>query len=144
MRKELQAEIERLEIGRSVHLPGLVTPASDYLSDFDAFVLPSLEEGTSNALLEAMAVGLPCVASDIASNREVITPGVTGLLAPLNDTHRLAESLLQVLRDEALRRRLSTNAQTAVRRTFRPENMTAENEQVYRSLVSLPRIQEAR
>jgi glycosyltransferase involved in cell wall biosynthesis len=138
LRKELEAEIEKLGIGPYVHLPGLVTPASDYLRDFDVFVLPSLEEGTSNALLEAMAIGLPCVASDIASNREVITPGETGLLAPLNDTHQLAESILQVLRDEALRRKLSTNAQTTVGRTFRSENMAAQNEQLYRSLLVVP------
>jgi glycosyltransferase involved in cell wall biosynthesis len=56
---------------------GRMSPANAFLADLDVFVLPSRSEGMSNALLEAMALGLPCVATDVGSNRSLLQPRVS-------------------------------------------------------------------
>jgi len=68
-----------------------------YLRAGDLFVLPSLAEGLPNALLEAMAAGLPCLATDLAGTREIITPEVNGLLVPPADSDALASGLNRLL-----------------------------------------------
>jgi len=73
-----------------------VTGPSDppqWLSWADVFVLPSRREGLSNALLEAMAAGLPCIANDIPPNREVLADGAAGVLVPVGDQGQLFEAL---------------------------------------------------
>jgi glycosyltransferase involved in cell wall biosynthesis len=82
-------------VGRIVFV-GSFDNVEDMLLAADLFVLPSFEEGLSIALLEAMAIGLPVVASDIAGNRLVIKLGLTGRLAPAGDAPALADSLEQV------------------------------------------------
>ncbi|HEY5998740.1 MAG TPA: glycosyltransferase family 4 protein, partial [bacterium] len=81
-----------------------------------AFVLPSREEGMSNALLEAMASGCPAVASDIEANRELLADGESGLLAPVEDAAALAAALRRLLGDRRLGERLAAAALARVRR----------------------------
>lgn len=70
------------------------------------FVLPSRNEGMPNALLEAMASGLPVVASAISGNEELVRHGQTGLLVPTESPHELRQALAQLMGDEDLRRRM--------------------------------------
>lgn len=79
-----------------------VSPAIEELEWADALVHPSLVEGMSNTLLEAMSAGVPCVASDIPPNREVLAGGEAGLLVPLGDPEALAASLRRLARDPTL------------------------------------------
>jgi sugar transferase (PEP-CTERM/EpsH1 system associated) len=79
-------------------LPGERMDIPEILRRFDVFVLPSLAEGVSNTILEAMATALPVVATDVGGNRELIQPGQSGLLVPVNDVDALADALLQYAR----------------------------------------------
>ncbi len=83
-------------------LAGSFDPLDDVLQAADCFVLPSYEEGLSLALLEAMAAGLPVVASDIPGNRLAIEPNVEGLLVPLGNPAALAAALDRVMTQPAL------------------------------------------
>jgi glycosyltransferase involved in cell wall biosynthesis len=98
-RAQLEARIARLGLGGSVELPGLASDPSLILRDSDLFVLPSREEGMSIALLEAMALGIPSVASAIPGNLALLTDGVHGRIAPPDDPPSLARAILAVRAD---------------------------------------------
>ncbi len=92
-----------------------------YMQASDLLVLASLYEGLSHVVLEAMAAGLPVVASDVSGNRELITDGVNGLLVPYGDADRLAEAI------EALRSDTSARARYAERSGQRLAELTEEH-----------------
>jgi glycosyltransferase involved in cell wall biosynthesis len=78
----------------------------DLYRDADMFVLPSRHEGMSNALLEAMASGLPVIATRIAGNEELVSHDETGLLVPVEDASALSEAMARLTKDSSLRRRI--------------------------------------
>jgi glycosyltransferase involved in cell wall biosynthesis len=92
-----------------IHVPGFSEPEK-WLAWADCFVLPSRREGLSNALLEAMAVGIPCIANDIPPNREVLDGGNAGVLVPVGDCQALEGAMRDIAADGALARRLGLNA----------------------------------
>ena len=91
------------------------------LKTADVFAFPSHTEGLPNALLEAMAAGLPCVATNVAGCRDVITDRVDGLLTQPRDPVHLADAVLQILTDASLAQRLGRAAAEKVERAFRLE-----------------------
>ena len=91
---------------------------SDYYRASDVFVLPSLAEGMSNALLEAMASGLPVIATRVGAAEEVIKDGVTGLLVEPGNASQLTEALRVLLTDSVLRKRLGDAGAADVQRRF--------------------------
>ncbi len=113
-RAGLEARAARLGLGNAVALPGPSADPSGVLRGADLFVLPSREEGMSIALLEAMALGIPCVASAIPGNRALLVDGVHGRLAPPANPPALARAILGHRADplapsmaEAARRRVA-------------------------------------
>ncbi|MGC8639127.1 MAG: glycosyltransferase family 4 protein [Isosphaeraceae bacterium] len=80
---------------QAVELPGAVADVTSLLRDADLFVLPSIEEGMSIALLEAMALGIPLVASSIAGNRRLVSDFKHGRLATANDSQALARVIIE-------------------------------------------------
>jgi glycosyltransferase involved in cell wall biosynthesis len=102
----------------------------DYLHAADAFVLPSKREGLSVALLEAMATGLPVLASDLPGNRAIVSPGRNGLLFSPGDVGGLASNLLR-LDDQDLRHRLGVAAGDTVRTDFSLEQLASRHERLY-------------
>lgn len=84
------------------------------LVESDIAVFPSLYEAQSMAMLEAMALGKPVVAFDLPFARDVITDGLTGLLAEPLDSQDLAENISKLLRNERLRKTLGSNARSYV------------------------------
>ena len=117
--------VERLEI------TGWLKPAEalERMSGLDVFVHFSRWEGLPNAVLEAMALGLPVAASDIPGNRDAVTPDVTGLLT--KDEAGLQEAVLGLLSDAELRRQLGAAGRERVRRDFRPERAIAALQRLY-------------
>jgi glycosyltransferase involved in cell wall biosynthesis len=93
-RASLESRISRLGLGGSVKLAGALGEPATVLRDSDLFVLPSREEGMSIALLEAMALGIPAVASSIPGNLALMTEGVHGRLAPPDDPPAFARAIL--------------------------------------------------
>jgi glycosyltransferase involved in cell wall biosynthesis len=93
-RSALEARVDRLSLREIVWLPGAVADPTATLREADLFVLPSIEEGMSIALLEAMALGVPVVASAIPGNQGLVTDGVHGRLAGPNDAEALARAII--------------------------------------------------
>ncbi len=102
-RVALQAQIADLELDNQVLLLGNRTDVPALLAEFDVFALSSIAEGMPGVLLEAMASGLPCVATDVGGVGEVVSRGETGLLVPAGDIHALADALSSYVSDETLR-----------------------------------------
>ncbi|HEX8947026.1 MAG TPA: glycosyltransferase family 4 protein [Candidatus Paceibacterota bacterium] len=106
------------------------------LAAADAFVLNSSYEGLSHLLIEALALGVPTIATRVGGNPEVLTDGEEGLLIPAGDTAALTAALARVLADELLRARLSARAQASVER-FSLATMLAETARVFSEEVRL-------
>jgi glycosyltransferase involved in cell wall biosynthesis len=102
---ELRCEIARLGIAEAVICVPLDAPLEEMLPLFDIFVLPSIQEGLSTALIAAMAAGVPVVASETGGIPDVVSPD-SGLLVPPGDREALAAAIMKLLRDEGLRRRM--------------------------------------
>lgn len=98
-----------------VHLVGGRTDVHPYLASAQLFVLPSRTENLPMALLEAMAHGLPCVATAVGGVAEVIEPGRTGILVPPEDPVALADAILELLRKPAWAKTLGENAAAKIK-----------------------------
>jgi glycosyltransferase involved in cell wall biosynthesis len=134
-RANLEDRVARLGLGNRVIFLGQRDDVPHLLASSDLFVLPSLHEGLPLALLEAMALGLPVVASSIGGIREVVTDGKTGLLVPPGDPVALAGAIGRLFDDPELARRLSTAAQESVRERFSVEAMVHGVSDIYREVL---------
>ena len=94
---QLDALAGALNITGSVEMLGSRSDVPDLMARAEIFVLPSRFEGLPNALLEAMAAGLPCVATRVSGSEDVIIDGESGLLVPPEDPDALAEALVRLL-----------------------------------------------
>lgn len=138
LRGALEAQAQALGLAERVTFWGTVAPLTPYLDQADLFALPSRSEGISNALLEAMARGLPCVVSAIGGNTDLIHSGENGLLTAPEDAAGLAAALVDMLDDEALRRRLGTAARRTVEAGYSLESVARQYLALYRSLLDSP------
>lgn len=93
-RPALEARTNHLDLADAIRLPGSSPDAAARLASADLFVLPSREEGMSIALLEAMALGIPLIASAIPGNRKLVADGLHGRLAPPDDPEGLARGIV--------------------------------------------------
>ena len=101
------------------------------LSTFDVFVLPSLWEGLPYALIEAGALGLAVVASDIDGNREIIRDGETGVLVPPKDSDALAASIIKLLSNEDTRNRIGKNLKESIVPRYTLARMVHHTQELY-------------
>lgn len=97
------------------------TEVADTLREADVFLLASLSEGLSNATLEAMAVGLPVLVTDVGGMREAVTDGVEGRVVPPRDPAAMAAALLELAADDDLRSRMGRRARERAARDFETE-----------------------
>lgn len=120
---DVAQELEHRGLAARAHWLGPQPPTRipDLLHAADAFVLPSHNEGLSLSLLEAMASGLPSVATDVGGHAEVIRDESEGWLIPARDTDALTIALAQMMSDAAERRRRGANARRAAERIGTPE-----------------------
>ena len=136
LRGQLVAEAERLRIERACVFTGSRTDVQDLLGALDIFVLPSLDEGIPMALLEAMALGKPAVASAVGGVPEILTDRATGLLVAPGNEGVLAEACLVLLRDAALAHTVRTRAMSLVEQRFSHERNGRAIAGVYREVTA--------
>jgi glycosyltransferase involved in cell wall biosynthesis len=117
-RARLEARSAALSLAPHVHLTGAVDDPAPLLRAADAFVLPSVAEGMSNSLLEAMATALPCLASRIGGNVDLLDDGESGILLPPDQPEVWSSALIRVLADPGLSRRLGTAARARIEAEF--------------------------
>jgi len=129
-----RARIRERGIEGSVRFAGSRTDVPDILRASDLFVHPSREEGFSNAILEAMAAGLPVVACDVGGNPEAVVDGETGRLVPPRDPERLAGAMAELIGDESKRKVFGEAALRRVSERFSLDRMVGEMESLYKSL----------
>jgi glycosyltransferase involved in cell wall biosynthesis len=125
---ELRSELGLQDI---VHFAGFRSDITPPLRSFDAFVLSSKSEGFSIATVQAMASGLPVLATRSGGPEEIITDGVDGLLVPRADSAALAAGMLRLAGDGELRTRLGAAARASARAKFSLAKMLESYEQIY-------------
>lgn len=103
----LQSLIEKLSLSDKVFLEGFVDDVHSAIADAEQFVLSSDYEGTPNALLEAMMMGLPCISTDFEGIREMLGDSGACVLTPVGDESSLAEAMSSLVDDPVLRSQLS-------------------------------------
>lgn len=135
-RAGLEALAGELGIAERVHFLGYRDDIPQLLAACDVFALPSLYEGSSLAVLEAMAAGRPVVSSAIGGTDELIDDGVDGLLVAPGDTAGLAGALRRLLDDAELRKSFAERARRRVERDFTPTAMTQRVEAIYGELLA--------
>jgi len=134
---ELKALIRELGLESHVRFLGQVRDVRAVLERSSLFILPSLREGVSLTLLEAMACGLPIVATRVGGTPEVVVEGETGLLVPSNSPDELAQAVLKLLQDSDERWRMGEAARRRVEQHFDIRRTVAEYEQMYRAHVEV-------
>lgn len=129
-RSELERLVLKLGLAQRVFLPGWIEDPTEAFKSADLFVLPSRYEGFPNALLEAMAAGLPVISSDCPSGPyEIVRDGYNGLLVRCQSAEWLAAAMDRLMRDPDARRLLAQKAPEVLQR-FTPERFFARWEAV--------------
>jgi glycosyltransferase involved in cell wall biosynthesis len=139
LRAELEGRAATLGVTGSLRFLGTRRDVPALLALTDVFVHPSLEEGFSNAILEAMAAGKPVVATAVGGNPEAVSHEETGLVVPPGDAASLATAIVSLLDDPAAARKLGAAGRRRVAERFTVDRMVHEYEAVYEKLVASAR-----
>lgn len=139
LREEALILLRQAEALDLAWLPGEREDIPALMRGFDLFVLPSLAEGISNTILEAMASGLPVVATDVGGNPELVESGRTGRLVPPADPESMADAIRAYLGDREACARHGRRARITVERRFSMEAMVAGYMDVYDRMLQAKR-----
>lgn len=137
MGDEVRRKVDEVGLSHCIDLLGSVSTVDDLLPACDVVVLASSSEGMSNALLEAMACGLPVVATSVGGNLQLVRPGINGILVPPHDPAALAEAMLALTRDPARRHELGDRARRMILEEFSSARMVGAYDHLYRDLLGL-------
>jgi glycosyltransferase involved in cell wall biosynthesis len=132
----LVSQVSQTNLDKYIRFLGVRQDIPQLLAISDLFVLPSLWEGLPNSVLEAMAAGVPVIATDVDGTPELIGDGRTGLLVPPADPDALEEAICRLLRDESLRTALAEAARQRVEREFSCDVNLCSFVDLYQSLVA--------
>jgi len=133
--EELQALVDGSGLGEDLHLLGRRTDMPEVFAAFDMFVLSSHDEGMSNAILEAMSMELPVVATDVGGTGEVVRHGESGLLVPAKDPLPLADAIAAVLGDGSRGQAMGRLGRQIVVEGFSARSMVRQMETLYLSIL---------
>jgi sugar transferase (PEP-CTERM/EpsH1 system associated) len=136
LRYETLRLLRQAGLGELSWLPGERGDVPDILRGLDCFVLPSLAEGISNTILEAMASGLPVVATRVGGNAELVEESSTGRLVAARDPDALARAMLDYLRHRDTARTHGEAARRAAETSFSLDRMVAKYEELYERLLA--------
>jgi len=132
----LAAEAERLGVSTKIWFAGDRSDVSDLLQWMHVFVLPSIAEGVSNTLLEAMATGLPVVSTGVGGASEIIESGLNGYLVDVGDDQSIAMLIERLVSKPSLAEAIGREARTTVEMKFGWSTAIEKYVEVYRRLVS--------
>ena len=138
LRAQVMALLQQEGLAQFAWLPGKRQDAAQLLRAFDVFVLPSLAEGISNTILEAMASGRPVVATDVGGNGELVVNGETGRLVPSADPQALATAIWDYVDSPDLRTRHGAAGRARAEQRFSIDRMVADYLSVYDSVLPAP------
>ena len=138
-RNRLEATAAAYGVSDRVRFLGHRNDVHELLAAMDVFVLPSISEGMSNTLLEAMASRLPVVASNVGGNPEIIRDGLDGFLFESNDEGALTAKLRELINSETQRMRLARCARIRIEDKFSIDVMIARYEKLYQSCANAAR-----
>lgn len=136
-RARLEQFRRQVRIEDKVHLLGHRSDVPRWMPNFDLLWLASEYEGLPNVVLEAMAAGVPVVATDIPGNRDLVVPDETGYLVPVGDRAAFARQANKLLDDAELARRLGATGRQRVLGEFTVERMVERHEQLYREVLGI-------
>jgi L-malate glycosyltransferase len=128
--EETRTQTRVLASAARIHVPGS-SDSARWLEWADCLVQPSTMEGLSNALLEAMAAGLPCIANDIPSNREVLGEGRAGLLVPVGNLEATHAALARVVEDSTFAESIARAGFERARAEYSIDNIAAAYLELY-------------
>jgi glycosyltransferase involved in cell wall biosynthesis len=136
LKRELQAQVEKVSLNTHIHFLGNRSDVPELLAASDFFALPSLWEGLSMALLEAMTTGLPIVASEVSGTVGAITHNETGLLVPPGNSQQLAEAIEQLLTNPKQAQAMGAAARRLVETEFSAQKQADEHLALYYRLLN--------
>ncbi len=131
LRGEVNAALDQQGVRERVWFAGERADIPDIMRGLDCFVLPSRAEGVSNTILEAMATGLPIVATRVGGNAELIESGMTGILVPPANSDALAQAMLGYFNDRVTARRHAKAGRRVVESRFSLAKMVADYARMY-------------
>ncbi len=137
LRTELAQLVNRYDLSDRVQMPGFCDDIFSMLSTAHLFVLPSLHESSPNALIEAMAVGLPCIASSVGGVIDLIDHQENGLLIPPRASTALAEAINDLLANQELAVSLGRNARRKIEKMFDNDRSIQQLEAVYQDCLCM-------
>lgn len=135
-RPTLESLAQDLGIIDRVYWPGFRTDILDLLPAFDIFIQPSIFEGLSMSILEAMAACLPVVATNVGGIPEIVSDGITGCLVPPRDPAALAQAIQTLINQPELRDRMGQAGLERVRQEFSVQQMVKRTEALYEELLT--------
>jgi glycosyltransferase involved in cell wall biosynthesis len=136
LQAQLTSMAEALSLGESVEFLGARSDVAAVLQSGSIAALPSRWEGMPNAILEAMACGLPCVATRVSGSEDIIEHEVNGLLVEPEDYQAMAQALLALLRDPARCAAYGKAARETIERDYELEHITDRYLELYRRMIS--------
>ncbi|MEW6557414.1 MAG: glycosyltransferase [Elusimicrobiota bacterium] len=136
-RKDIENRIYKENLKDVVMIAGFRNDVPDLLNAFDVYLSTSEHEGLPYTLMEAMATGVPIVASDVTGNNEVIEDNVSGYLAPLHDKKMFVEKIVKLYKDENLKKQMSQNARFRIGNFFGVNAMVKKTENLYKEILKL-------
>lgn len=140
LREHLEHLVREHHLEKHVLLPGFRTDVIGCIKGFDLFVMSSVTEGLGTSLLDAMACRTAIVGTKAGGIPEVVAPGETGLLVEPRSAKGLADAIIRLLQDPALRRQMAEAGYARVRNRFTVERMVAETAAVYERIARRPHL----
>jgi len=122
--------VNELMLQDKVSFLGFRRDVAELMASSDIFILPSRHEGLTRAIMEAMAVGLPIIATDVRGNRDLVKSGENGYLVPLDDVEQTATAIERIIDSGDLRRSMGEKSKELVKQ-YDLKNIIPQMEEIY-------------
>lgn len=134
LESELKSYCETLNISERIEFTGYKENSFEALREMDVFVLPSRTEGCPIVILEAMAMGLPVVATDVGGNPELVVHNKTGILFPQGDEQMLSDAICELIKNREKAREMGQNGRKRAFTRFHPSSFASRMMSIYQQL----------